>query len=356
MAVRHRKSGAWRFYYRKHGQLFVEDFKGRGAEARARARDARHKAERAAGKSAMAVSSMTFTRLVNAYLGARFKLIRPSTKRMFMLKMENIILPKLGHMHPLMITRGIMADFITFRLQDVSPRTVGRDIADIQAVLNWAAETELIAHNPIAGMKRPKFKRHEFRPPDRKEVESILVHAKEHVKRAILIMYYLGTRPGQCETFSLKWMDCDFKSKEMRVESAEKGGIDVRYNPIRPDLMRHLKKWYLADGQNSAGNIVHYHGKPVKSIKKAFATAKDDAGIKRNLRLYDFRHAFATNALKAGADPKAVAYCLGHKQESTTREHYQFVDSDLKKETVDLLPRVAVKTKKGKVIKKRKAV
>lgn len=85
--------------------------------------------------------------------------------------------------------------------------------------------------------------------------------------------------------------------------------------------------------------IISHKGKPpVKAIKTAWATAKKKAGIERRIRPYDLRHAFATYALDAGADLKAVAEIMGHADVDTVLEHYQHTKETLRRKAVESIP------------------
>jgi len=75
----------------------------------------------------------------------------------------------------------------------------------------------------------------------------------------------------------------------------------------------------------------------------SFDTAKKKAGIVRRLRPYDFRHAFATYALKNSADLKATSEILGHSRTDTTTRIYQHVDTDMKRDVIDRLPPLNLK-------------
>lgn len=48
------------------------------------------------------------------------------------------------------------------------------------------------------------------------------------------------------------------------------------------------------------------------TISKRFAKDVKDSGVRR-IRLHDLRHTFATTALAAGENPKAISEALGHK-------------------------------------------
>ena len=88
----------------------------------------------------------------------------------------------------------------------------------------------------------------------------------------------------------------------------------------------------------SKRNLVHYYGRPVSSLKRAWATAKRRAGVTRKLRLYDIRHAFVSSALRSGADLKSVSEVIGHSRPDTTLREYQHVTTDQHRDVVKRVP------------------
>jgi len=84
--------------------------------------------------------------------------------------------------------------------------------------------------------------------------------------------------------------------------------------------------------------IVSYRGTPVRSLKRSWNTAKKKAGIKKRLRLYDLRHAFATYLLAHGADLKAVSEMMGHHSTKMTADRYYQLVEELKRKAVQKLP------------------
>ena len=62
------------------------------------------------------------------------------------------------------------------------------------------------------------------------------------------------------------------------------------------------------------------------------------AGIKRRIRPYDLRHAFATYALAHGADIGAVSRIMGHTDASMILRVYQHVQETQKRQAVEAAP------------------
>jgi len=84
--------------------------------------------------------------------------------------------------------------------------------------------------------------------------------------------------------------------------------------------------------------IITYQGRPVKRIKKVFNAAKKRAGINRRLRIYDFRHCFATTVLGEEGDLKSASEIIGHSRTETTMQIYQHTNTKLHRKTINKLP------------------
>ncbi|MBW1803334.1 MAG: tyrosine-type recombinase/integrase [Deltaproteobacteria bacterium] len=97
----------------------------------------------------------------------------------------------------------------------------------------------------------------------------------------IPMSYYLGLRPGAVELLSLKWRQVSWDSKTILVNSAHKGGPVKRSVPIHENLMPLLKKWRAED--KNTKYLIHYHGRPIKSIKTAWKGALASAKITRRI-------------------------------------------------------------------------
>jgi integrase len=298
-----------------------------------------------------AMEAPTFGELASEYIKARkAHFDKPSLYNLYR-KLKAVILPEIGHLPATRITARTLDLYINRRSaqsickrigknghqrlvpvldRDGRPRTVKtttihRELSDIIAILNWAADPgrAYIAVNPVAGYKKPRRDDELITPPTQKEAAAILAHLPEHAVRALTISFYTGVRPGR-ELFGICWHDCDFDQNTLLVRSAKKGGPPYRILPMNDVLRDHLKRWQsLDEAEEGRGpHIIQFRGKAVRSIKKAFATAKKAAGITRRLRLYDFRHAFATDLINAGADIKSVSYLMGHSRPDTTARVY----------------------------------
>lgn len=278
-----------------------------------------------------------FIDLVNAYTTARENILAASTFKNLCIKMEKVILPELGDLPAHQIDSERLDRYVATRARRVSLSTVHRELSDIRAVILWALARQMITHNPMFGWRFPKRDDRKLNPPTAAEFAAILAAAAPHLQRAMLISYHTGLRPGLEELLRLTWADVDLIGRQIMITSAKKGGLVRRVVPLNKTLLGHLERWYGEDLAGGLGHLVHYNGGPVEKLKTAWGQAKKRAKVTRRLRMYDIRHAFATELLERGADLKAVSEILGHASPAMTLEVYQHVNSSLKKTAVELL-------------------
>jgi len=274
---------------------------------------------------------------VNAYMTARANLIASTTWERLKVRMKGTILPEIGQEMAYSISPDLLDRYAAERARTVKQVTIHREISDIRAVLRWSVGRKLIARNPMDGYEMPKLDNARISPPSKPEFEAILACAGPHLQRAMLISWFTGLRPGREELLSLRWDAVDLHSKTIMVLSAVKGGMPRRMVPLHDRFIVHLKEWCADDLQHGYQYLVHYYGQPIESLKTAWKNAKKRAMITRRLRLYDIRHAFATQLISAGANLKAVSEILGHASPVITMEIYQHVSGELHRRAVDLL-------------------
>lgn len=310
---------------------------GRGLEAERAARDfdaLLHADHRRQARQ----TSPRFVDLANEYLLAKKMSMSPVNWALTVDKMRLVVLPVIGQMLAHELTPTQIDQYANMRGQDgVKRTTIHREISDIRAVLRWATHRRLLAANPMEGFEMPKRDDARLSPPSEAEFRAILAKAAPHLQRAMLIAYHIGLRPGREELLCLRWEAVDFIGRTLMVISAQKGGMPRRMVPLNAEILAHLHAWYEQDEQNGAGYIVHYHGARVDSLKTAWNAAKKRAKVLRRVRLYDIRHAFATQLLARGANLKAVSEILGHASPDMTMRIYQHVSDDLRRAAVELM-------------------
>jgi len=339
MSVHQLKDGRWIVAYRS-GKKYLREYFGRGLEAEKKARERNEQLNlneyHRSGEPDKPLSPY-FVTLANAYFTARAIHMQQSTKNALKYKLDAVILPALGAIQAVNITHDRIDKYVQSRLSEgKSKSTVHRDLSDIMAILNWSVKRGYLLRNPLAGYEKPKRDDEIIIPPSQEEAQKIMAHAADHLVRALSICYYTGLRPGASELFGIKWSDIGWDNRTILIRSAKKGGIRSRIVPLHETFLDQLKKWHLLDGHEN--EIIQYHGQPVASLKKSFASAKRRAGITRRLPLYSFRHAFASMVLANSADLKATSEILGHSRPDTTLRIYQHTNQGMHRAVVDLLP------------------
>lgn len=252
------------------------------------------------------------------------------------------------------ITPALTDKFVTKRLQKVTRSTVNSDLTYLKRILNWGVEERLIGINPIERYRKPSRDDAVIRPPSSDEIRAILAHAKEHLRRALILAYYTGTRPGAVELFCLRYSEIDWNQKVITITSAAKGGPRSGIIPLHPDLAEMVKQWEETDKNTFNAHkkrpkfkgpdkrpdlIIHWNWRPVNSIKTGFKAAKEAAGITRRLRPYDFRHAPITAICLSGmVDAKTASNFSRHSRPDTMAKVYTHSNIDALRRAVATIP------------------
>lgn len=221
----------------------------------------------------------------------------------------------------------------------IEQNTIKRKVGIVLAVIRWALDMELIDIDPLPRYKCAPGIDKKNPPPTPEELDALLAVAPDHVQRVLILGYYMGARVGPSELYKVLWQDVDFTEGRLRIWSADKNlKTPWRDLKIRAELVPVLQAWQSRDEEKGAKHVINYHGKPVGHIRKSWATALKNAGIKRRIRPYDFRHAFASQALANGADVKAVTEIMGLSSPAMLYRHYQHVMTKQKDHALESIP------------------
>lgn len=274
--------------------------------------------------------------------------VEESTYRMDEYKM-NVVSAKLGGFQADLLTTDHLHRYVAKRVEEgVKRTTAANEIRRLKAVLNWACNENppLLLSNPISHFRVTGIEAADTpMPPTIGEVQKLIAHAEPHLARALWIFWNIGIRPAG-EMFRIRWSDVDLDYDSIRIQSARKKGPAIRNVPISSSFKTELLKWREEDQKTFERRfpdcpVVHYRQNPVMSLKKSFAAAKARAKITRRIRLYDFRHAFASIALQEGADLKSLSEILGHSRPDTTARHYQHVTRQQHREVISKIPQLS---------------
>lgn len=147
--------------------------------------------------------------------------------------------------------------------------------------------------------------------------------SRRHVAKFILVALYTGTRAGAVCAAAFEplpgagWIDLERGVFYRRPQDARETKKRRPPVPLPNRLLAHLRRWRAA-GQTYA---VEWNGRPVQSVRKAFARAARDAGLGDDVTPHVLRHTAATWQMQAGVPIWEAAGYLG-MTEQTLRETY----------------------------------
>jgi integrase len=197
------------------------------------------------------------------------------------------------------------------------------------AKLLWACwrarEVQTVHRGPLKGQKKETEKR-----------------PLRHLARFILIGLYTGTRAGAIATASpnreegRSFVDLERGIFYRLAQGRRPTSKRQTPAPVPPRLLAHLRRWQL---KGIAGaHFVEWHGRPIKSVKSAFASAVARAGLAGQISPHSLRHTAATWLMQNGAPIWDAAGFLG-MSEATLRRVYGHHHPDFMKGAVAALER-----------------
>lgn len=143
---------------------------------------------------------------------------------------------------------------------------------------------------------------------------------KKH-KAMLFTAYSAGLRVS--EIVNLKISHIDSKRMQIFIERAK--GKKDRYVNLSPVLLDILRKYiatyhprpkeYLFESEQT---LTAY---PTRTVEQIFTTAKNKAGIKKEVGVHSLRHSFATHLLDKGTDIRYIKDLLGHFDIRTTERY-----------------------------------
>ena len=219
--------------------------------------------------------------------------------------------------------------------------TANRRLSVLRAALNWAVSHHILSVNPLRELRLPRAEAQRLDPPTRAEAKTLFDAAAPHVQRVIVLGLYTGARIGPSELFHLRWADIALETGVLWMPCAQKNRKREakREIPLSPYILPTLETWRQEDAICGHEYVIHYGGRPVKSISRAWHGALKKAGVTRRIRPYDLRHAFASNLLAEHADYKSVAEIMWHDVAMLLRT-YQHIDRQQKREAVEKMPNI----------------
>jgi len=264
-------------------------------------------------------------------LAARF--IASGSVRPHHLYHLKFLLPYFGDFPVIRITKSLADEFRQQRMARASIKdaTVNRDLSVLRHILYWGVDEQLLAANPLARMKMARERRTRRQILSIAEEESLLGAAKGHLRLMIIAALDTGMRRG--EITSQLCEDIDFSRAVLSVTRSKTPEGESREIPLTRRLYE-----LLIENWKPQGTIVEFNGKPVRIVKRSWASALKNAEI-RHVRFHDLRHTFNTRLMEAGVLQEIRMAIMGHSTGGRVHAIYTHIELPAKREAIRKLER-----------------
>jgi len=202
------------------------------------------------------------------------------------------------------------------------PATVNKRVAVLRACYSWLELQELAKTNPARGRIKALKENNELvrylTPAQFQRLIEEAAKLRWYLAPILIIAHQTGLRRGN--VLNLKWSDCDFNLRLIRVATSKNGepialGMD---DTVYEQLMEIDRKRRVPDSDHVfAHHEGPQRGQPIRDIKNSWKTVTKNAGIS-NFRLHDLRHSCASLILMKTGNLMLVKDALAHKSIKST--------------------------------------
>lgn len=294
--------------------------------------------------------------------GDRYK---PSAIRTYEGALRLRVLPAMGRMKFTAVRRIDVQDLVD-RLHargDMSASSVQCTILPLRAMYRRALARGEVAVNPTVGLELPAIRSRRDRIVSPDEAAKLLNALSECDRALWATAMYAGLRRGELQ--ALRWEDVDLDRRVIHVrrgwdvkegEITPKSAVGRRMVPIPNTLHEHLSRQWVAGG---SGRYVFGDGdRPFapRTIDERAFTAWGWRGVRNpkadgprrvwvkagedtldRITLHECRHTYASFAIAAGVNAKALSTYMGHASIGITLDRYGHLMPGSEAEAADLL-------------------
>ncbi|MBO4169562.1 tyrosine-type recombinase/integrase [Cereibacter azotoformans] len=143
-----------------------------------------------------------------------------------------------------------------------------------------------------------------------------------HIRLFIRIALATGGRPGA--VLALKWPRVDFAAGIINLRSYKPSEAEHLKKAARVPIEEDVAEDLMAAREAAqTDHVVEFRGRPMKSVRKAFATVVEKVGLDPEvITPHVLRHSAATWMAQAGVDMWQIAGFLGHRDTTMVMQVY----------------------------------
>ena len=224
-----------------------------------------------------------------------------------------------------------------------STGTICLKVRSIKRFFEFLEDADIIFINPTESIKEPKKEKHLPRNIlTLDEADAILdmpnLGTLKGVRDQAILEVFYATGIRLNELCSLTIYDADLTDQMLRINNGK--GRKDRVVPLGKHAAVYVQKFitkvrpYFTNKNKSIRLLfVSVYGKAIskQAVRKMVGRYAKAANIEKNITPHTFRHTFATDLIRNGAEICAVQKLLGHADHRTTQEYIQSLGISLKK-------------------------
>ena len=226
---------------------------------------------------------------------------------------------------------------------DIAVATQSRIVSGLRMFFHYLAIEEVIKENPTDMLDMP---RHTRKLPDvlsNEEIDKILatfdLSREDDSRNSVIIevLYGCGLRVSELVNLKLSQLHLDEECLLIQGKGDKQRWVPINRHAIK--LLRLYITGQRSEIEIKPGNenyvFLSRRGSKLSRqyIFMFIQTAVEKAGIHKTVSPHSFRHSFATELVRNGADLRAVQEMLGHESITTT-EIYTHLDQKYLRETI----------------------
>ncbi|MBP6951530.1 MAG: tyrosine-type recombinase/integrase [Alphaproteobacteria bacterium] len=271
----------------------------------------------------------TVEELANNYLERYGYKKRPKSLQEDQKLLQNIILPALGRLKVIYITRREL-EALHKHYQD-TPYQANRALSLLSKMFNLAMSWGWRNDNPATNIQKYQEEKRD-RWLDQEELDrlwEVLDRHSGHMTTYVFKFLILtGARKG--EALGATWDQFDLEKGVWTKPSHLTKQKKKEHLPLSEKAVEVLQ---IVKKRTPKGSVYVFpgriEGEPLKEIKTFWKTALKEAKLE-NIRIHDLRHTHASHLVSSGLSLSIVGKLLGHTQASTTQRYAHLADEPLR--------------------------